>query len=114
MFLKPRLVQERLPAIPARYQVMRLLFHIPYHRQGACYYSYLIEKCQSIKPLYWCKISSSVKASGQLKITRKEDNVVTIDFCDIEVGNELTRDLNTYYAADKVFKYYGFKNGKPW
>ncbi len=57
---------------------------------------------------------SSVKASGQLKVTRKEENVLTIDFCDIEVGNELTKDLNTYYAADKVFKYYGFKNGNPW
>ena len=37
-----------------------------------------------------------------------------IDFCDIEVGNEITKDLNTYYAADKVYKYYGFKNGNPW
>jgi hypothetical protein len=37
-----------------------------------------------------------------------------IDFCDIEVGKETTKDLNTYYAADKVFRYYGFKNGNPW
>ena len=24
------------------------------------------------------------------------------------------KDLHTYYAADKVFKNYGFKNGNPW
>jgi hypothetical protein len=56
----------------------------------------------------------SVESSTPLKITRNEDNVLMIDFCDIEVGNENTKDLNTYYAADKVFKYYGFKNGNPW
>ena len=56
----------------------------------------------------------SVESSTPLKVTRNEDNVLMIDFCDIEVGNENTKDLNTYYAADKVFKYYGFKNGNPW
>ena len=53
-------------------------------------------------------------SSSPLKIARNEDNVLMIDFCDIEVGNEITKDLNTYYAADKVYKYYGFKNGNPW
>ena len=56
----------------------------------------------------------SVESSTPLKVTRNEDNVLMIDFCDVEVGNENTKDLNTYYAADKVFKYYGFKNGNPW
>lgn len=56
----------------------------------------------------------SVESSTPLKVVRNEDNVLMIDFCDIEVGNENTKDLNTYYAADKVFKYYGFKNGNPW
>jgi len=56
----------------------------------------------------------SMLSSSPLKIARNEDNVLMIDFCDIEVGNEITKDLNTYYAADKVYKYYGFKNGNPW
>ena len=37
-----------------------------------------------------------------------------IDFCDLELGGEITKDLNNFYAADKVFKYYGFNNGNPW
>ena len=37
-----------------------------------------------------------------------------IDFCDIEIGGEITKDLHTFNAADKVYKYYGFKNGNPW
>jgi hypothetical protein len=37
-----------------------------------------------------------------------------VDFCDLDLGNEITKDLNIYYASDKVFKYYGFKNGNPW
>jgi hypothetical protein len=37
-----------------------------------------------------------------------------IDFCDLELGNETFKDLNNYYAADKVFRHYGFSNGNPW
>ena len=37
-----------------------------------------------------------------------------IDFCDLEIAGEITKDLNNYYAADKVFKFYGFHNGNPW
>lgn len=48
------------------------------------------------------------------KILRDRDNVLMIDFCDIEVGNTTSKDLNTYNAADKVYKYFGFKNGNPW
>jgi hypothetical protein len=55
-----------------------------------------------------------VPASSPVSVTRNEENALMIDFCDIEVGNELTKDLHTYYAADKVYKYYGFKNGNPW
>ena len=55
-----------------------------------------------------------VQPSGALNVARDEDNVLMIDFCDLQVGNEIVKDLNTYNAADKVYKYYGFKNGNPW
>ncbi|MCX6254209.1 MAG: glycosyl hydrolase [Bacteroidia bacterium] len=55
-----------------------------------------------------------VQASSPVTVTRNEENALMIDFCDIEVGNELTKDLHTYNTADKVYKYYGFKNGNPW
>jgi hypothetical protein len=60
------------------------------------------------------EIMNPVQFSSPLTITRNDDNALMIDFCDIEVGNELTKDLHTYNAADKVYKYYGFKNGNPW
>jgi hypothetical protein len=55
-----------------------------------------------------------VEASSPLGITREAENALTIDFCDITVGGETVDDLHTYYAADKVYKYFGFKNGNPW
>jgi len=55
-----------------------------------------------------------VQSSSPVTITRNEENALMIDFCDIEVGNELTKDLHMYNAADKVYKYHGFKNGNPW
>ena len=60
------------------------------------------------------KTFNSVNSSSPLTIKRNEENALMIDFCDIEVGNEITKDLNTYIVADKVYKYYGFKNGNPW
>jgi len=56
----------------------------------------------------------AVNPVSPAKVTRDQDNVLTIDFCDLEVGNTTARDLNIYNASDKVFKYFGFKNGNPW
>ena len=55
-----------------------------------------------------------VTTTSPMIITRDEDNALMIDFCDIQIGNETTKDLHVFSAADKVFKYYGFKNGNPW
>jgi hypothetical protein len=55
-----------------------------------------------------------LQASSPLAVTRNEENAIMIDFCDIELGNEQSKDLHTFDAADKIFKYYGFKNGNPW
>jgi hypothetical protein len=55
-----------------------------------------------------------VPTSSATEVKRNDENALMIDFCDIEVGNEQIKDLNTFDAADKVFKYYGFKNGNPW
>ena len=41
-------------------------------------------------------------------------NVLTIDFCDLELGGERYADQHTYDAAKRVFQYHGFKNGNPW
>ena len=55
-----------------------------------------------------------VQTSSPVTVTRNEENALMIDFCDIVVGTELTKDLHTYNATDKVYKYHGFKNGNPW
>jgi len=57
---------------------------------------------------------TEVGATSLLSVSRDADNAMAIEFCDILVGGELTSDLHTVNAADKVFRYYGFKNGNPW
>jgi hypothetical protein len=52
--------------------------------------------------------------SSTVNVAREKDNAIAIEFCDLLLGDELTKDLHTYYAADKVYKKYGFKNGNPW
>jgi hypothetical protein len=58
--------------------------------------------------------SEILTSVSPVQVTRDKENALTIEFCDLLLDNELTKDLNTYYAADKVYKYYGFKNGNPW
>jgi hypothetical protein len=55
-----------------------------------------------------------IPATSKMIVTRDEDNAMMIDFCDITLGNETTKDLHVFSAADKVYKYHGFKNGNPW
>jgi hypothetical protein len=57
---------------------------------------------------------SPVQSGSPITVARNEDNALMIDFCDLELGNETVKDLNNFYAADKVFKHYGFTNGNPW
>jgi len=57
---------------------------------------------------------SPVPPVSDISVKRDKPNVLTIDFCDLILGGEMFRDLHTYDAADKVFKYHGFANGNPW
>jgi hypothetical protein len=60
------------------------------------------------------KNMSPVQPGSAMAVARNEDNALTIDFCDLELGNETFKDLNNFYAADRVYKHYGFMNGNPW
>jgi hypothetical protein len=55
-----------------------------------------------------------VPATSQMTITRDADNALMVDFCDVLLGNETTKDLHVYNAADKIYKYHGVRNGNPW
>jgi hypothetical protein len=52
--------------------------------------------------------------SEPMVVRRDSENALPIEFCDLTVGGETTTDMHTFNAADKVYKYYGFKNGNPW
>ncbi len=55
-----------------------------------------------------------VESPFPVNINREKENVLMIDFCDIDLGNGPVKDLHTFNAADTVFKYHGFINGNPW
>ena len=55
-----------------------------------------------------------VNTSSLLTITPDGSNVLTIDFCDLQLDKETFRDLHVFDAADKAFKHHGFHNGNPW
>jgi hypothetical protein len=54
-----------------------------------------------------------VPAAAPMVVKRASPNVLTIDYCDLKLGNNVEKDLYFYNAADKVFKYHGL-DGDPW
>jgi hypothetical protein len=60
------------------------------------------------------KTMVQVPTASPVTVIKNEENALMIDFCDVQFGNELFTDLHTCTAADKIFKYHGFRNGNPW
>lgn len=56
----------------------------------------------------------TIATDSHMKIIRDENNAYPIEFCDIIAGDITAEDLNTFDAADKVYKIHGFINGNPW
>ncbi|GHT44953.1 hypothetical protein AGMMS49965_21480 [Bacteroidia bacterium] len=56
----------------------------------------------------------ALQESSPLTVTPQGNNVLTIDFCDLQLGKETFRDLHIFDAADKVYKHHGFTSGNPW
>ena len=57
---------------------------------------------------------TEVTALAPLTAMPDDSNVLTIDFCDLQLENEIYRDLHVFDAADKAFKFHGFSEGNPW
>jgi len=72
------------------------------------------KEINDLKPASSAPTFTAVESGSPMKVTRDTDNAIMLDFCDIEVASEITRDIHTFYAADKVFRHYGFRNGNPW
>lgn len=56
----------------------------------------------------------SVISAGNMTVSREKENALAIEFCDLMISNEVTKDLHNYTAADRVYKTFGFSNGNPW
>lgn len=55
-----------------------------------------------------------VEAVNSLTVRPTQSNVLAIDFCDLELGDEHYRDMHIYEADQLVFRHYGFPEGNPW
>jgi len=52
--------------------------------------------------------------AGKTRIERVRPNVLSIDFCDLRVGEKVLREQHVTDAASTAFKLHGFENGNPW
>lgn len=54
-----------------------------------------------------------VESLSEVKVNKSGPNVLTLDYCDIKLGNNFEKDVYYFQAADKIFKKNGFV-GNPW
>ncbi len=51
--------------------------------------------------------------SGPTSVERLSENVLTIDYCDLELDGQTERGIYYYKASDNLFRHFGF-DGNPW
>ena len=56
---------------------------------------------------------TEVALEGDLFVKRLAPNVLTLDYCDLKLGNREETGLYFYAASDKIFKHHGFADN-PW
>jgi alpha-L-rhamnosidase/PA14 domain/Chitobiase/beta-hexosaminidase C-terminal domain len=54
-----------------------------------------------------------INSTDIVKIKMTAPNVLTLDYCDIKLGDTIEKDVYYFNAADKIFKHHGF-DGNPW
>ena len=54
-----------------------------------------------------------ITSLDDVKIKNVSKNVLTIDYCDIKIGEKEEKDIYCFDASEKIFNYYGL-NGNPW
>ncbi|MDR2859064.1 MAG: hypothetical protein LBV64_01550 [Mediterranea sp.] len=72
------------------------------------------EKQQGFAPPVATGTYTTVKESSPIIAVPQGKNVLTVDFCDLQLGKEVFTDIHIYDAADKVYKHHGFTSGNPW
>jgi hypothetical protein len=59
------------------------------------------------------KTETSVPAEGDLSIRRLSPNVLTLDYCDLTLGEKTEKDLYFYDAQLRIFQHHGLERN-PW
>jgi hypothetical protein len=54
-----------------------------------------------------------LSAAKPVKIARIAPNVVTLDYVDLKLNDQIQEDIYFFEAADKIYTHYGFE-GNPW
>ncbi|MDR2473003.1 MAG: hypothetical protein LBD53_05465 [Tannerella sp.] len=75
---------------------------------------YVFDSIQSGYPVQKYVHYNQFVAEVSSKIKPVDDNVLTIDFCDLTINGQTYNDMHLFNAADRVFKEHGFNDGNPW
>jgi len=81
---------------------------------GSLLFFYTNTKKQLPKTFKIEEATNYVSVNAPTKVNFLEPNVLTLDFCDVHIGDTLLKDQQVFHASDTIFKHFGFKDGNPW
>jgi len=55
-----------------------------------------------------------LKSSGEMHIKRISSNMLTLDYCDLMLGDQMEKGIYFYTAGNKIWQHHGFKEDNPW
>ena len=92
----------------------RLTIAYDLHPAGSLLLYVFDEEREGLAPAPARRVLTAVPAAGGLTAKPDAPNVMTIDFCDLELDGKVYPDLNSYDAAKLAYQHHGFKAGNPW
>ncbi len=90
---------------------IQLSYHLP---PAGSLLLFIADRPETGWPAYPVPGKGTAIEASPVSVQRPAENTLMIDFCDVQFADTLLTDHHVTYAADILFKHYGFPSGNPW
>lgn len=73
-----------------------------------------VKKMKGLPEYIKKKNLNEVQASGETTVEKERENVLQVDFVDLNLGGKTYSDIYADEATQLVYKHHGFQDGDPW
>jgi hypothetical protein len=112
--VKMDLVSGEQHAYPSEKRDGKLHFEVELQPVGSALFAVVDKKPSNLKEIFFAKSFETLNVDGDLKVERKNDNILIINYLDIKTSKTDKKDVYFKNVGDNLFKEYGIEMGNPW